>query len=503
MKKALFFSNQGLSIPSLGMELEVAAQLAAGGYEVHVLTCNNCLDSCYFNPTHNLLGCAVCESRSAHFHRHIGIPAHCRHQLRRFEEAERMVFPHFPDMASLMAYEYEGVNIGRGALSSVVSLTRCNVVNSHTHGPLIALQLKAALQALLNARLYIDLIQPEVVYLYNGRFAEVFPLVDLCTRRGLKFYTMEMENHLFKYNLYPNGLPHSLRIFHQQMMEHWAAAPAAGREADAISWFEAKRQGAQTNDKSYLDKQIKGALPDNFDPARHNIALFNSSEDELVSISEWQSELSASQNAAIERMALHFAHDPRLHFYLRVHPNLLGLHNPQTEGIRRLQFPNLTIIPADSPVDTYTLMEACDKTVVFGSTTGIEAAFWGRPSILVGHSFYESLGCVYHAQSWPQLFGWLADLNLPPKDRALTYPYGLFVPQRGRPYHRLKWQGKGNSYFDGQKIRRIYPPAWLRLAAYLSRLPHWLRSHRILHGRSLKLRDVLLLKAENKLPDSL
>lgn len=502
MKKALFFSNQGLSILSLGMELEIAGRLMEEGWEVHVLTCHNCLDSCYFNPTHNLAGCAMCESRSQHFHGYIGLPAANRHRMHRFREVEEVVFPYFPDTRSLLEYTYEGINIGRGVVSSVVSLTRCNSISTDTHEALINLQLRAALQALLNARFYTDLIQPDVVYVYNGRFAEVFPFVNFCTEKSIPFFTLEMENSLFKYNAYPNNLPHSLQVFAQQMMESWQAAPPEQREAEAIAWFEAKRRGAQQTDKSYIGKQEKGALPAGFTTKQHNIAIFNSSEDELVSITEWQSSLIRGQNEAIEKIATYFLDRPDLHFYLRVHPNLSGVDNPQTQGIQAMNFPNLTVIPPESPVDTYTLMQACDKTVVFGSTAGIEATYMGRPAILLGHAFYESLGAVYHAEHWQQLYDWLGDLDLPAKDRELAYPYGFFIPNRGKPYQRLRWQGKGNSYFDGQKIKRFYPAFVWYLLAWLPKLPLWLRNHRILHGRALRLSDVMLLKAENKLPET-
>ncbi len=503
MKKALIFSNQGISVPSLAMELEVIDELRNDGFDVHVLSCNGCLEACYFNPVHNLLGCAICESRSAHFHTRTGIQQSNRHKLHEFQEVARHVFPFFEDMKSLRTYRYEGINIGRGVVSSIVSLTRSNYVSSLTHPELVEQQLRVALQALLNARLYIEMLQPERVFIYNGRFAEVFPFVEVCEQLGIEYYTMEMEVNFTHYNTYPNGLPHSIRIFQQQLEEVWEKADPQQREAEAIAWFQQCRNGHKLYNSTFLEKMVKGALPEGFDEKRCNIAILNSSDDEFVALSEWAPDLYDNQNEAIEKILRHFENQSDFHFYLRVHPNLRGVDNPQTKGIAALSFNNLTIIPADATIDTYSLMDACDKVIVFGSTTGIEATFWGNTSILLAPASYQYLHCVYKPTNWEEVFSLIANQSLPPLDRATTLPYAYFVQHRGRPYKRFRWGGKDSSQFDGQRVRKIYPATWLYLLRYLHKLPLWFRSFRMLNNRAMRLADMLKLKSRHILPKSI
>lgn len=502
-KVALIFSYQGLSILGLGMELETVETLQAEGWEVHVVTCDNRACSCFFNPTHNLAGCAVCESRATTFFSRAGLPPERHHRLLTFAEAEEAEFPHFYETDDLLQYEYDGINIGRGALSSAVSLTRSNIMTSDTYGELIELQLKTALQALFNGRHYLDELQPERVYFYNGRFAEVYPLIELCEERDITFYTLEMENSLDRYNAFENTLPHSLKAYHSLMEEKWAGAPSPQREEEARAWYEARRAGSQTTDPVHTGMQQKGTLPEGFDAKVHNVALFNSSEDEMVSIREWDNSMFNNQNHAIRSIAEEFAGRRDIHFYLRVHPNLAKVDNPQVQGIAAMDYPNLTVIPATSPVDTYRLIDACDKVIVFGSTVGVEATFWGATSILIGRAFYDNRDCIYRPADRESLYQLIADKNLPPKPQEETYPYGYFVPNRGTPYKKLRWGGKANTFYGPWKMGRVMPDTWKYALRYAPRIARWLTNSRIINGRLPNVSDLTKLKGENKLPESL
>ena len=85
------------------------------------------------------------------------------------------------------------------------------------------------------------------------------------------------------------------------------------------------------------------------------------------------------------------------HFYLRVHPNLKDVkyqyHLKLYELFEGVE--NFTIIEPTSPISTYALIDYCDKVVVFGSTTGPEAVFWGKPTILLSYCVYSLLDICY------------------------------------------------------------------------------------------------------------
>lgn len=503
-KKALFYSNQGISVTGTGVELEVANQLIEQGWFIYSLVCDSCFDGCFYNPMHNLLACSICAARTTEYYPLIGEKGkdYIQQKMKRWPEVETFKVPFFKDNQELISYTYDGIDLGRGVLSSIVSIMRDNAVSSEKYPELIDAQLKTALTALKNIQHYIQVVQPDHVYLFNGRFADVYPVVAYCQQIDLPFTCLETERSNRKYDIYVNDLPHSIRLRQEKIERLWQDEniPQLEKEQKANDWFQRKRKGQAVNVKNFIGQQEKGSLPANFDPAKLNVAIFNSSEDEMVAIREWKNTLINNQNDGI-RWLVHACRDqPAIHFYLRVHPNLEGVDSEQVRGIQAMDYPNLTVIPADDPIDTYALMDAVNKVVSFGSTTGIEATYWGKPSILVGRAIYDHADCVYKPTSKDQLLQWILDADLPPKPQSATFLFAYYVKNRGIPFQWFQWKGKWNSTFKGKLIRRIMPATFGFLLRYLKDLPLWIRGNKMIRGRFPTWRDAFNLHDRESLP---
>jgi hypothetical protein len=305
---------------------------------------------------------------------------------------------------------------------------------------------------------------------------------------------MEVASTDQRYHVYQNSLPHSISTWSAFISDTWNQTPEQKRVAVAREWFESKRSGTVKTAIVFTGRQSSGALPEGFESAKTNVAIYNSSEDEMRVIEEWKHDLYTSQNAAIAQLAEHFRDRPEFHFYLRVHPNLDKLENAQVRGIGEMHHDNLTIIPADSQVDTYALMEACTKVLTFGSSTGIEATYWGRPSILYGKSFYQSLGCVYQPQNFDELCELIETAELPPKSRSSTYPFAYYISKNGRSYRFFNYGGKHNSTYRDKKMQRIYPRTIAYFMRYLGNLGKWVRYNRIVRGKSILRSNITKLR---------
>ncbi|MCB0651972.1 MAG: hypothetical protein KDC85_11910 [Saprospiraceae bacterium] len=497
--RVLLFSNQGLSVPHLGIELEILEGLKQQGHEVDIVKCNSKVNACYFNPAYNLPGCAICEARSDVFYREIGLDQDRIFRMKWYEEARTFKAPFFEQLNDLFEYNYKGANLGLGVASSIISLQRNYDVNSHTFGELIEQLLRSAINVYLNFEQFADQFKPDYIYLFNGRFAETHALIELAQQKGIPFRTFEKGATYHTYEVYDNCLPHSIKTRQVNIDYYWNKADEKEKVATAEAWFYDKIKGTHKNDKSYLDKMEKGKLPDDFDRSKTNIAIFNSSEDEFKAIREWQNALFYHQNDAIKQMVEHFQDNPDIHFYLRVHPNLGKVNNMQTRGIEEMDYPNLTVIPAFDDVDTYALMRAADKTVGFGSSTVVEATFWGKPSILYGKAFYMGLDCVYVPQSFEALTKLILEKDLPPKERRNTYKYAYYVSSRGEKLEHFKWNGKFNSHYKGLKMKRFYPETVAYLFKFVGNIPKWIQMNKLVRGRGFKISDIGKLKGENVL----
>lgn len=495
--KQLFLSSMGLAPLHFGTELELLEKSIHSGQEVHILKCGTGYTSCYFNPCHNLIGCAICTARTDRFHQLLKIPNDRIFTIQPLLAKRSTEFPVFKDLKTLLAYEYEGINVGRGVASSVISLERdYAILSDQRQQELIQVQLEMAINALLNYQAIIEQIKPDEVYLFNGRFAEQFPLVEYCKKHSITFYTHERGANNQKYQLFKNSLPHSI-IYRQELMQQlWQEGKKETAKKQAKKWFNDKRKGQNLDDKSYLDRQLKNQLPTTFDPKKHNIAIFNSSEDEMKAIGEWETDLYQNQNHAIETLVQYFStKDPNIHFILRMHPNLGKVDNQQTKELYRLKSPNLTLIGPHEKVDSYALVEACDQTLTFASTIGIEATFWGKASILLGKAFYDNLDAVYLPKSFQELYVLIQNRTLGAKPQEHTYPYGYFIANFGTPFETFHHDGKFNSAFRDTKLDRITNQTVFHLMKNLGQFPIWWKLNKIIFGRTLNFKDLFRLKS--------
>jgi hypothetical protein len=134
----------------------------------------------------------------------------------------------------------------------------------------------------------------------------------------------------------------------------------------------------------YTAEQIRGLLPAEFDTTRRNIAIFNSTIDEYAGIEGWDNRIyEPDETAGVGRVLQAFETDPQFMFYLRVHPHMreVASTTSQLRDVRALatRYRNLHVIWPGESIDSYALLGACEKTLTFGSTIGIEATYWGKP----------------------------------------------------------------------------------------------------------------------------
>lgn len=493
-KKVLFFSNQGLSSLHLGIELEIMDRLLSQNVKIYYSTCDKVTKSCFFNPTGNPVGCGICQGRNIELHKlihsenliHIAFPVvNIDSSINQYDIKKNPI---------ISDWDFDGINIGKGILSSVISLRRDYEVHDEKVFPLIKEELEVSLRSLLGFKQLLSLLQPEEIYIFNGRFSETYPLLSLCQSLKIPFYTMELGATNQKFELFHNSLPHSITSRQKSMWKLWENATKQ-KYVLAENWFQEKIRGVNKDDKVYTKNQNKNLLPVNFDTTKTNISIFNSSEDEMKTIDEWQNELFNTQNEAIQKIVQKYIDDEKYHFYLRVHPNLENVNNSQVKEILAFSYRNFTIIPANDPIDTYCLMLKSDLIISFGSTIGIEASFHGKTSICLGKSFYTGMDAVYEPKSFEELYALIESSTvLQPKPRMNTLPYAYYIINRGENYMNFNYKDKFNSSFKGIKIKRFYLISIIKSILYFKDYKIYRDKFKILYNRMPKIMDLNKLK---------
>jgi hypothetical protein len=98
----------------------------------------------------------------------------------------------------------------------------------------------------------------------------------------------------------------------------------------------------------------------------------------------------------LAQMVRHFAGHPETQLIVRVHPGeLLGAGHPSVEIVRSELSqlpPHVIVIPPDSKINTYDLIELARVGLVYTTTVGLEMAMAGVPVIVAGQTHYRGKG---------------------------------------------------------------------------------------------------------------
>jgi hypothetical protein len=313
---------------------------------------------------------------------------------------------------------------------------------------------------------YLSYYNPQKVYIYNGRYAPMRAALKACQSNNVQVLIHEKGSSIYQYALFENTTPHDLSYVRKKIREAWESNfDELDRQNKAEEFFINRSKGICKTWIPYTKEQNKELLPDNWDSKKTNILIFNSSEDEFAAIGEeWKNHLYRNQNEGIKEITESLRDDDRIRIYLRIHPNLRNINNRQTIEINAISTPNLTLIPPDSPISSYALLQSASKVVTFGSSIGIEAVYWGVPSILAGQCYYRNFGATYNPENHDELIQMIYS-DLGPKNREDALPYGYYFNTFGTPFKYYEAEGIYKGKFKGSYVKEkiIYRLSYIAL----------------------------------------
>ena len=360
----------------------------------------------------------------------------------------------FDSVEELIDYRIDDFDIGYAALSSIVSLCRDPEPNLVQHRQSLNRFLMAARQTYEQTIDYLSNNRVDRVYVFNGRFAAMRAVLRACQRQNVDCYLHERGCDGEHYELFKNHLPHDLQAIETAINDLWQAAESnANRNQIAAQWFHDRVNRVEKVWHSFVKNQQSGRLPQGWDDRKKNISIYCSSDDEFVAIGDaWRNNLYPNQVHAISRIAtdLHVA-QPDTRLYLRVHPNLTQVDNSRKREMLAMEHPNLRIIAPDANIDSYELMRSSDTVVSFGSSVGCESVFWGKPSVLLGPSFYQNLGGVYRPSSHAETIELLSQ-TLSPLSMSGALKYGFWLQTRGHRHKYFEHSGLFDGKFKNQTL---------------------------------------------------
>jgi len=381
-----FFSNWGNVSAT---EAELVKQHLIAGDSVSVLMCDGSIGSCVVNPKAETKSCQRCQQRRVD-----NLKGVVFHHIK----AQPIKLPTFKTPTEIKVFQYKGADLGAAALSSANTRHRDPICDSDHAMTSANKYLQAACRSYEATIKILEADNFGRVYNFNGRFAESRGAWRAAQAAGVPCFNYDRGCSVNHYQLFSDTLPHDAALFQRRVKQAWANR-TDNAEQMADEFYEDQRRGGSARFPGFpnlVAKQIADKLPNGWNGSRRNVVVFTSSEDELAAIEGLiKPSLYHSQAEAITRLAT----DSDCHFYVRIHPNLFEASNESLSNIEAIDMQNVTIIRAADRVDSYAMLEACDSVLTFGSTMGIEATYYGKPSVLISGSFYDELGSTHNATS--------------------------------------------------------------------------------------------------------
>ena len=455
MARRVLFQPVYMETPHFETELELMADHLETGDDVFVLTCAGELPTCFANYAHESSLCRVCQARRSKGLSLLGHPVTLVPYPFSEESADGQIPDSFADLQALKSFTIGRAEAGLAAASSLCSRFATHEVDTIRHSREVATELATAYYVYRSVKQVLLDVKPDCMYLFNGRLSTTLPALNACEELGVPYFTHERGGMQDRYLVLANTMPHDIGEAHRLLELRWSSHGEAETRRVGAQFFVDRRNRIEHSWHSYTSAQRVDEVPVGFDPSRKNVAIFNTSLEEVAAVRHWPSAFHVYRDEieAVDRICDAFAAEPHFHFYLRVHPSLTGRDNAQMRALRSLdgRHPNLTIVSPDSVVDTYALVERSSVVVTFGSTVGVEACYWGTPSILLGRAYYEQLDCTYRPHSHEEVIGLLrSELAPKPLDEALKY--GFWELRQGRPFKRYRPESLTRGTFLGERV---------------------------------------------------
>jgi len=135
----------------------------------------------------------------------------------------------------------------------------------------------------------------------------------------------------------------------------------------------------------------------------------------------------------------YFIKKPELQLVIRVHPAEVTAELPSRQMVVEEIYksfpilpPNIFVVAPQSKMNTYTLMDACNAAIIYGTKTGVELTSLGIPVIVAGEAWIRNKGITIDPATQEEYFDILDGLPLSGrmndklKLRARKYAYHFF-----------------------------------------------------------------------------
>lgn len=387
------------------------------------------------------------------------------------EQASTLVRDH-ASVGDFISLEVDGVRVGRNSLSTVVRTLRTSHVDfsDPDHRARIETALANSLIASRRYARLLDDVRPRRALFNERGYTPAGELFDSCLVRGINTVQWlgapQSDHQLYKrYRLATRG-QHPLALSDTtwtrlsaapwpQAQDHKLMAQLASHY-ESGAWF--NRQQLHQGKSMMAPAQVRGHLGVEDDRKIAVIfshilydATFFYGDSLYPDYASW---LIQTVRGAIA--------NPQIHWVVKVHPVNVWRARMDNAPLEQLEArilrqafgvlpKNVSIMPADTPVNTHALFQTIDYGLTVRGTVGMELPCYGIPTITAGTGRYSGRGFTFDPASLDDYQALLGRLHTVPRLNAQTvalarrYAYGTFF-LRPQPLKSFRMLYDANSF---------------------------------------------------------
>ena len=435
----------------------VAAGLRLRGAQPHRLLCDQALAACelavygqYARPQDFVVHgptrryCGTCFAAGADYLHGFPAPLHTYRQfVSPAEIAQASRQSSAQSVADCFSYEWQGIPLGESVRSGVLRFFGNSALDREDPEVLLAAARRYLAGAIVAAHVgqrALEAVRPAALVTHHGVYVPQGVLGAVARRMGVRVVTW-MPAYRNTTLVFSHGDTYH-RTFPNEDRAHWETMSwDAAREAQLDQYLQSRRRGegdwtwmtpvgsAREDDR----RRIAEAL--GLDPARPTAGL-------LTNIG-WDADIFHAGRAYGDMFEWllatidFFAARPDWQLVIRVHPHEVKDGNRQraADEIRRLRPelpPNVKLVPHDSGLSTYALMDSCNLILAWGTKTAIELAPGGVPVVVTADAWTRNKDISLDVSSPAEYLALLERLpelgrSTPERiERARRYAYHFF-----------------------------------------------------------------------------